>query len=125
METASRFITPAILFVLTLASGIWLSSAGKPLHPVIFTLHKLIALGAVVLTAIQIYYIFKSTPVQTLVIVLVILTGVCVVALFATGAFMSIGKNSYDLMLAIHRVALVLAPIAMAAAIYLLNEGIS
>jgi sensor histidine kinase YesM len=125
METASRFITPAILFVLTLASGIWLSSAGKPLHPVIFTLHKLIALGAVVLTAIQIYYIFKSTPVQTLVIVLVILTGVCVVALFATGAFMSIGKNSYDLMLAIHRVALVLEPIAMAAAIYLLNEGIS
>jgi hypothetical protein len=125
METASKFIIPAILFVLTLASGVWLSSAGKPLNPVIFTLHKLIALGAVVLTAIQIYNTFMSTPAQTLIIALVIIIGVCVVALFATGAFMSIGKNSYDLMLVIHRVALVLAPIAMAAAIYLLNEGIS
>jgi hypothetical protein len=121
MEPASKFITPGIIFGLTLASGVWLSSSGKPLNTLVFTIHKLIALGAVVLAAVQVAAILKSIPVQALPMALVILTGVCVVALFATGAFMSIGKAAYDLMLTIHRVALVLAPIAMAAAIFLFS----
>src|SRR5271157_2139763 len=55
MDVASKFITPGILFLLTLAFGLWLSHSGKPLNTVFFTAHKLIALAAVIFTGIVIY----------------------------------------------------------------------
>ena len=55
MDTVARFVTPVIVFLLTLASGFWLSRSGKPLKTGSFTLHKLIALAAVVVTALQTY----------------------------------------------------------------------
>ena len=53
MDIAARFVTPGIVFLLTLASGLWFEPRGKPLNAAIFTVHKLIALGAVAATAIQ------------------------------------------------------------------------
>jgi hypothetical protein len=53
LDTVSRFIIPGSVFLLTLVSGVWLSCSGKPLNTGIFTVHKLIALGAVVATAIR------------------------------------------------------------------------
>jgi hypothetical protein len=125
VETASKFITPTIVFLLTLASGVWLSNSGKPLNTVILTLHKLIALGAVIVTALQIYETLKTTEIQAAVIALLIVAGLCVVALFVTGALMSMGRRAYDLLLTTHRVAPLLAVMAMAATIYLLNTGTS
>ena len=55
---------PGIVLLLTLASGIWLSNSGKPLNTAIFTLHKLIALGVVILTAIQFFNLLKNSEVQ-------------------------------------------------------------
>ena len=105
---------------MTLASGVWLSHSGKPLNTVVFTIHKLIALGAVITTAIQIYKGLQSTEIQTLLITLIVFTGLCVLALFVTGALMSLGKLSYDVMLTIHKVAPLLLAISMALTIYLL-----
>ena len=59
MDPVARFVTPVIVFLLTLASGLWLSRSGKPLKTGIFTLHKLIALAAVVVTALQTYNALK------------------------------------------------------------------
>ena len=118
MDTISRFILPGILFLLTLASGIWLSNSGKPLNTVIFTIHKLIALAAVVLVVIYISNILKGMEIQALTISLLAIAGLCVLGLFASGALISLGKLNYEISLSIHRIAPLVAAAATALVIW-------
>jgi hypothetical protein len=101
----SKFILPSILFLLTLITGFWLSRVGKPYNHVLFTIHKLIALGTVVLTGIQTINQLRGMEASSLVSVLLIVAALCVITLFASGALMSAGKLDYALMLSIHRIA--------------------
>jgi hypothetical protein len=119
MDITSRFVTPGIVFLLTLVFGCWLSRSGKPYNGILFNIHKLIALGVVILAVIQIYSLLKGSQLQTMLVVSLIITGICVVALFASGAFMSIGNLNYQIMKTIHNVAPVLLVIVMALTIYL------
>jgi hypothetical protein len=122
MDTVARFVTPVIVFLLTLASGLWLSRSGKPLKTGIFTVHKLIALAAVVVTALQTYNVLTILDVEPIIIALIVVIGLCVVALFATGALMSAEKADYRSLLTIHRIAPLWAVIAGVAVIYLLGS---
>ncbi len=122
MDILSQFTLPGVAFLLTLVFGFWLSSSGRPYNGIIFNVHKLIALGAVVATVIQLSNTLKTANSLALVIVLLVLAALCVVALFASGALMSLGKLEYALVLTIHRVAPVLLVITMALAIYLLGN---
>jgi hypothetical protein len=47
----TKIIICGLLFLLTLASGVWVSHSGKPINVVIFTIHKLIALATVIVAA--------------------------------------------------------------------------
>ncbi len=123
MDTAAKFITPGIIFLLTLAFGVWLSKIGKPLNTVIFTAHKLIALAAVIFTGIAIYGLIKNVQIHLFVIALIIAAGLCVLALFATGTLLSLDIPIQKITLIIHRVAPLLAVICMAMAIYLISGG--
>jgi hypothetical protein len=105
MDTTARFSIPGIVFLLTLASGVWLSRSGKPLNTGIFTVHKLIALGAVIAAAIQTYHVLKNAEIQAILIALIILIGLCVVALFITGALMSANKPAHSMLLIIHKLS--------------------
>jgi len=120
MDILAKFSTPGILFLLTLVSGLWLSNKGKPLNSIIFNVHKLVALGVVVTIIIQLYNLIKITDIQSLILALIVVTGLCVVGLFATGALMSAEKMNYAALLTIHRAAPVVAIISMVGAIYLL-----
>jgi hypothetical protein len=100
-----QFAVPSGLFILTLVFGFWLSHLGKPYNGILFNIHKLIALGAVVVMAIQMVKLLRGMEIQALVIVLLVVAALCVIALFVSGALMSAGKLEYNLMLAIHRVA--------------------
>jgi hypothetical protein len=113
MTTLSNFFTPAIVFILTLLFGFWLSRRGKPYNGILFNTHKLIALGTVILLSMKIYDTFRNMEVQILLIILLIVAGLCMVALFASGAFLSIGNMNYRVMKTIHNVAPVLLVIAM------------
>jgi len=124
MTVISRFVAPGIVFVLTLASGLWLSRAGKPLNPLIFNVHKLIALAAVVITAIQAFNALRGAPDQAILIALLALAGLSVVALFATGALMSMNKPAYGVLLTIHNIAPFVAVIAMGLTVNLLARRI-
>jgi len=62
----------------------------------------------------------KDTGIQVVPILLVVIAVVCVIALFATGALMSMEKMSYRVALTIHRLAPVVAAIAMVMTVYLL-----
>ena len=120
MDTLSKFLAPAILLLLTLVFGVWVSLSGKPYNAILFNIHKLVALAAVVVTVIQLYRLLKGTPLQILLIVLLVAAGLCVLALFFTGAMLSAGKLGYPLMLAIHRTTFILLPILLAAMVYFL-----
>jgi hypothetical protein len=121
VDISSQFIIPGIVLLLTLASGAWLSRSGKPLNTGIFTLHKLLALGAVVVTALRTYSVLQGADPQTILSALIILIGLAVVALFVTGALMSANKPGYDKLLLIHKVSIFLALAAGVATVYLLT----
>ncbi len=120
MINSTKFILPVIIFLLTLVSGVWLSNAGKPYNNAIFTIHKLIALGAVVLAAIQIIRGFKTTSASPLMILLFVMAILAVIALFATGALMSLDKGPYKVWLTIHQIAPAVMGIASAVVLLLL-----
>lgn len=119
MNIAPGFLLPGIGFLVTLSFGFWLSRLGKPYNGILFNIHKLIALGAVVLTTLQIYNWFKVSEPPTLLVGLIVLAGLSVVALFASGAFMSIGKLDHKTMKLVHNVAPVLLVIAAGLTFYL------
>ena len=111
METLSKFTLPGILLILTIAFGFWLSQAGKPYNGLLFNIHKLVALGAVVWAAYQIAKTLQHPG--WLLIALLIAAALCVVALFASGALMSAGQLDYAQMLSIHRITPVILGIAL------------
>ena len=121
----SKFVLPGIAFILTLAFGFWLSHVGKPYNGLLFNVHKLIALGAVVATVIQLVKLLKGADSLALIIVLLVVAALCVIALFASGALMSIGKLDYALMLTVHRIAPVLLVTAMIIIFIMLKGGVS
>jgi hypothetical protein len=123
LDTAAGFAIPGIAFLLTLVSGAWLGVSGRPYNGLLFNVHKLIALGAVIVTAIQIYQALEGPATQALLIALIVVAGLCVLALFVTGAMMSMGKPGYDVLRIVHSAAPFLAAIAMAVAVYLLGGG--
>jgi len=122
---ASKILLPGIVFILTLAFGFWVSHVGKPYNGLLFNVHKLIALGAVVATVIQLVKLLKSADALALVGVLLVVAALCVIALFASGALMSMDKLDYALMLTIHRVAPVVLVIAMVIVILMLKGGVA
>ena len=122
MDTITRFTIPGIAFLLTLTFGLWVSYSGKPYNGILFNIHKLIALGAVIVTIIQLSKMLSSADSMALITVLLVLAGVCIVALFATGALMSMGKLNYDVTLTVHKIAPVVMALAMALVVYLLGR---
>ncbi|MCS6994993.1 MAG: hypothetical protein NZP74_14345 [Anaerolineales bacterium] len=118
----SKWSAGNILFVLTLAFGFWLSNIGKPYNGLLFNVHKLIALGAVVLAVIQLTKIPNLLTPLSLVAVGLALAALSVLTLFVSGALMSAGKLDYALMLTIHRVGLATLVIGCALALALLGK---
>lgn len=123
MDILSKFSLPGILLLLTMGFGVWVSLTGKPYNGLLFNLHKLIALATLVFLVIRLAAVLKSAPAHAAVMALLIFAAVCVLALFVTGALMSIGIPQYQLVLTVHRIGLVLLPMAMAGALYLLNAA--
>lgn len=125
MDIVINFAGPVIIFLLAVAAGFWLSRSGKPLKTGIFTVHKLIALAALVVAALQTSAALKTAAIQPIVIALLVVIGLCAVALFVTGALMSANKPAYRALLTAHRIAPALSIMAGAATIYLLAWGTS
>ena len=120
MGNYSKLFIPRIGLLFTLAFGFWLSRRGKPYNGFLFNVHKLIALGTVIITVMQVHKIHNNLNAQALLIILLVVAGICIVALFASDAFLSIGNLDYALMKTIHKIALSLAAVDMAVATYLL-----
>lgn len=106
MEIITKYWLSGVGLAATLSLGFWLSSLGKPYHGLLFNVHKLAALGAVILGVVQISRVLRGGTAPTAVLIgMLVLAAVCVLALFVSGALMSAGKLDYALMLTVHRVA--------------------
>jgi hypothetical protein len=116
----SKNIGIGVLVLLVFLSGFWLARSGKPYSPVIFTVHKLIALGAVILLGMLVSSIHRTAPLQAAHWLAVTCTALCLLALFITGGLLSIEKAIPGFVLKIHRMLPYLAVIAIAVSSYLL-----
>jgi hypothetical protein len=121
MDIVAKFVMPGVLLLLTLVFGFWLSRSGKPYNGLIFNIHKLIALAAVIVTAIQLFNALKIIEAQPILIVLIIVIGLCAVALFATGALMNANKVTGRAALTIHKIAPLVVALAALGTLYLLG----
>lgn len=116
-------LLPGLLFLLTLATGVWLSRSGRPLNTLIFTFHKLIALAAVILTGVAIYDLLPRAAVQSLTLILIVAAGLCVLTLFISGAFLSREKPVNKPLLTLHWIMPLFTVLSAAGAVYLLAGG--
>jgi hypothetical protein len=121
MNMVLKFLPAGILFLLTVCFGLWLSRIGKPYNGLLFNIHKLIALGVVIFTVIKIIDVFKGMEIQALLIALIAVAGICVVALFVSGALMSAGHPAANKLLIVHHIAPVLLTVSMSLTIYMLS----
>ena len=120
----SRLILPGSIFLLTLASGFWLSNSGKPYSTLIFTIHKLIALAAIIATAVTIQNLHKTAELRLAVEVsAIVITTLLFLGLLISGGLLSIEKSVPAAIQTIHHVAPYLAVISTAATFYLLVSG--
>ncbi len=122
MDMLTKFILPALLFLLTLALGFWLSKTGRPYNGLLFNAHKLIALAGVVVAAIQVAKNLAPANSTALLTALLVVAAINIIALFASGALMSAGKLNYFLLRVIHNIASVMVSLTLATAIYLFTK---
>lgn len=117
---ALRMVLTGLLFLFTIVFGVWLSNSGKPLNTLIFTIHKLTALAAVVFTVIMIHNLLKNVEAKVIILTLIVVVGLSALALFISGVLLSLGKPVNNIVLTIHRIMTIVTVISTAVTIYLL-----
>jgi hypothetical protein len=121
MTTGQLQVAGAGLFSLFLfLSGFWLSRSGKPYNGIIFNIHKLIALTAVVLFVITLYRTNQVAALRPVESLAVIVTGFLLLGLFVTGGLLSIEKPMPAIILKLHHITPYLAVLSTAVALLFL-----
>ncbi len=122
--TTTQLIIVAALFLVTLVSGVGVTRTGKPRNAWLFNLHKLIALATVVLIVVNVIPLLKELdPNQPIIWIFGILSALIFIALFVSGALLSLEKPAAVIVLRVHQVAPLLAVILSALTVYMLMCG--
>jgi hypothetical protein len=95
----------AIFILVSIILGVVLALSGKPYRISVFTVHKLTALGAVILTSIVCYNSFKIFSVSGFYTLAMVIAGVSSIALFVSGALMSSENAAYHIFRITHIVS--------------------
>jgi hypothetical protein len=112
-------ISAVRLLSLSMPSGLWLSRKGKPYNSSIFTIHKLIALAAIIFIGMSIYDFQSAIWLWTSTLIGVfIFSGLMFLTLVATGALLSLDISLHRITLRIHQAALGLLYLSTAYIIY-------
>lgn len=121
----SKLIATGILFLLTLISGMIVSRSGRPLNVGLVTIHKLIAVGTIVLIGMAVNQLYKTVDGKVFVEVSVmVISGILFLALIATGALLTREEMQLpELVVKVHQVAPLLALVSSTVTIYLLVSG--
>jgi hypothetical protein len=116
-------ITAEALFILSLASGAWLSHLGKPINIFIVTIHKLISLATVLFTGLAIFHLSRAVTLSSSELSAMVVTSLLFLFLFITGALLSAGKPVNGVLSVTHKIAPLLSVISTAVTIFLLAGG--
>lgn len=117
---SSRIIYVGLGLVLAVISGIALSNSGRPLNNGIFTFHKLIAVGTIILLGLSIKNLFKVVDFHALYLIVIMVTGLLFLTLVVSGALLSFDNLAVRSILRIHQIAPLLALLFLTLSIYLL-----
>lgn len=123
MNIALKITTIGLLFLITIVSGIWIHQTGRPFVSLLFTIHKLGALAAVIYTSMVMYGLYKNTETTAVTLILIIITGFFMLSLLVSGSLLSFEKFSLTLLQAGHSIVTILLVLSTAATIYLLTSG--
>jgi DNA-binding helix-hairpin-helix protein with protein kinase domain len=111
---------PEFGFLTTLMFGFLLTRKRKPYNGILFNIHKLVALGTVIVTSMQVYASIKTLPPHPLIVPWLVIAAISILALFVSGAFLSIGERNYELLKTVHNIAPVVVVIATGMTIFFL-----
>ena len=126
MDTiTSKLIAAGILFLLTLVTGAIVSHSTRPLNIWLVTVHKLVAVGTVVLISIAVAQLYKTSDGKLFIeMSLIVISGILFLALIATGALLTREEMQLPaLVLKIHQVTPLLALVSSTITVYLLVRG--
>lgn len=113
-------VTTGLFFLSIFLSGIWLSRTGRPLNVAISTLHKLISLATGVYLIVTIYQQNKVGSLNGTVWLAVVVTGLCFLAIVATGGLLSTDRQMPTAVLRVHQIVPILTVLSTAATLYFL-----
>jgi hypothetical protein len=118
MGIVEKLLPVGILYVITVGFGLWVNRIGRPYNGALFNIHKLVALGAVVLAGVRIIKMDPFVEFSQMVIILISVAVVGVVSMFVTGAVMSIREGETKIPLLVHQIGLIIITISMGLAVY-------
>jgi hypothetical protein len=117
---AIRSIGLAAAAAIVLATGVWLTSSGRPYGSLLVNVHKLVDLGAVIAIGVIAYQANKAAPFSAMEWAALALTAVLVVAAFATGGVVTGMPSAPSAALWAHRIGSWLAAAMAAVSAWLL-----
>ncbi len=100
----SKAIGAGLFFLFIFLSGFWLSHSGRPLNTFIFTIHKLVAVAAVVFLAVTVYRTHQAGQLSTFELIASGVTGILFLGTIITGGLLSIDKQMPAAVLTMHQI---------------------
>jgi hypothetical protein len=118
-----RFVVAGLFFLLLLLSGYWLGRSGKPYSTIVFTIHKLVSLAAIVLLGVTVYRINRAGALSAIELLAAIVTGLFFLGTMVTGSLLSIpiDKAMPAIVHKLHQVTPYLTVLSTATTLYLLR----
>lgn len=121
MEIFSPLIIAGlILFILTILSGFWLGKLGRPLNVILFNIHKISALTAIVLMILGFVRLLKSGTIATQLQIVFIISGISLLLTLVTGGLLSFDKFDKKFFALVHRFSSFLVLVLTATGLYFL-----
>ena len=110
-----------LMFVAIMGTGFWISKGGKPYNTVIFTLHKLISIAAVVLLTIITIQTNNSSGLNAAGLAGVITSGCLLVGTLVTGGMLSVDKVMPSIVIRMHQILPVLTTVSTGITLFIMK----
>ena len=118
--TKLKLVGMGLFALVVFATGFWLSLTGKPYSAIILAVHKLITVAALAFLVATIIQVGKSAKLDAAEFIPTVVTGLLLIATFASGGFLSTGREMPAFVFWIHRILPFLSVIATAETLYIL-----
>lgn len=115
-----RVVVTGLLYLGIFLSGFWLSNSGKPYNTIIFTIHKLISLAAIIFLVRTIYQIHQVASLSVIELLTGVVTGLLFIGTIVSGSLLSIDRPMPAVILVMHQVTPFLTALATTITLYLL-----